>query len=111
MTPHLKNYYSASLFYNSFKNGLFSESNLWEEEIIILQASSLEDAYELARAIGKEKEVNYENFQGVKIEWKFHKIERVFEITENHITHGSAVFSRFLRNSEAVSLLTPFDDK
>lgn len=44
----------------------------------------------------------------VKVAWKFHQVESVCLIEDN-IEDGVELFSRFLRQSEAESILTPFE--
>lgn len=101
-------YYAAALFFKTLVDGLYCESNLWEEQILLIKAASQEDALEAAREIGEKQESAYLNSAGERIEWKFVKVERVCEI--EGMGHGAELFSRFLRGSEAASLLTPFDD-
>jgi len=42
--------------------------------------------------------------------WRFVKVERVVEICTDELINGTELFSRFLREKEVESLLTPFDD-
>ena len=54
-------------------------------------------------------ESDYRVSNSSKVIWKFYKIERVFAIGEC-IEDGVELFSRFLRESEVESILTPFED-
>ena len=45
------------------------------------------------------------------VSWTFETIERVYLIEDEELHNGSEVFSRFLRDAEVKSLLTPFSDE
>lgn len=42
--------------------------------------------------------------------WVFVRYERVYQIEDESLKTGTELFSRFLRDSEVKSLLTPFED-
>lgn len=77
---------------------------------MLIEAGSEAEARDGAERIGKSGTRTYEVEGGLVI-WNFERIERVYPIDEDEIHSGSEVFSRFLRDSEVASLLTPFDDK
>jgi transcriptional antiterminator Rof (Rho-off) len=82
---------------------------LWEESIVLIEAESAEDASVKARMVAKAAETEYVSAAGETISWKLDRIERLYEIGES-LSAGKEVFSRFLRNSEVESLLTPFPE-
>ena len=86
-----------------------SQEPLWQECIFLVEADSSESARGLAAPLARQHEVRYETVAGA-MEWRFHAVQSVFEIDGDQLTHGIEVFSRFLRNSEAISLLEPFED-
>lgn len=49
--------------------------------------------------------------EGLSKEWRFYDVASVFEIEAERIAHGAELFSRFLRVSEAESLLTRFEEE
>jgi len=102
------NFYTASLLFRSLHDG-GTTPGLWEESLILIQAISPEEALKKAREVGHARELTYTAIDGSKVAWKFFKVERVFEIMDELID-GAEIFSRYLRNSEVESLLTPFDD-
>jgi len=104
-----KSIYTAALLFRSLRDGAFLPQNLWEESIILIEAISQEDALAKANEIGRCRRVSYATQDGTELVWEFFKVERVFEVT-NALEDGAEIFSRFLRNSEVESLLTPFDD-
>jgi hypothetical protein len=99
--------YSASLLYRGYRSD--GQTPLWEESIILVNAIDEDEATAKVKAFAKEKETSYENENGITIDWKFEQIERLCEITDP-LEDNCELFSRFLRNSEVESLLTPFDD-
>jgi len=86
------------------------EDLLWGERIVLIHESSEEEAISTATRIGKESECDYETAEGELIHWRFHSIESACQIDGNVMGNGVEVFSRFLRDSEAKSLLQPFPD-
>jgi hypothetical protein len=86
-----------------------SQEPLWQECIFLVEADSPEAAREQATQLARQRETRYETSAGA-IEWRFHAVQSVFEIETELLAHGMEVFSRFLRNFEALSLLEPFDD-
>ncbi|MFS1524429.1 DUF4288 domain-containing protein [Microbulbifer sp. 2304DJ12-6] len=100
-------YYSVSLMYKSERSD--SEPPLWEERIILVSATDEVEAEEKAKKSTREYESEFITSDSVEIAWKFHQVERVFPIDDD-IEDGAELFSRFLRQSEAESLLAPFDD-
>jgi hypothetical protein len=82
---------------------------VWEENIVLVEAASCDEAKLLGANIGKGMEVEYDSASGEHIHWTFRNVTQVYEIQEQMILRtGAEVFSRFLRNSEAESLTTPF---
>ncbi|MCP4553581.1 MAG: DUF4288 domain-containing protein [Bacteroidetes bacterium] len=99
-------YFSVSLLFKQI-----SSNPLWEERIILIDADSEEDAHRKGELIGNQEAVSYKA-KGTIVEWRFECIERVYVIeVDNEVKNGTELFSRFLRDSEVKSLLTPFDDE
>lgn len=109
-------WYTASIFLKSDHLTRPHISPLWEEKILMIEASSEMEAGQIAAKFGKDSECEYEVADGTpgnppgRLQWKFQKVERVTFIESDQFTSGMEIFSRFLRDSEAVSLLTPFRD-
>jgi len=101
--------YSVCLLFKSI-HVCPSKDDLWEESIRLIIADNKEMALQKAQNIGKSDETAYKNVQGDMVKWKFVQIERIYEIIEGSISDGCEVFSRFLRESEVNSILTPFED-
>lgn len=100
-------FYSVSLMYKSERTD--SEPPLWEERIILVSAIDKAEAEEKAQRMAKEYEATFAASGSVDIEWNFYQIERIHAI-DDAIKDGAELFSRFLRASEAESILTPFED-
>ena len=66
------------MFYQSRINGMIHESNLWEEQIVLVRAFSEEDAARQAINFANTQETSYKNSEGEDVEWRFLKIERLF---------------------------------
>jgi Domain of unknown function (DUF4288) len=104
-------WYTVSLLLKSRHLNQPSEQDwLWEESIVLVQAENEDDARRAGERIGKSKELEYVSATGDQVRWTFETIESVCEILDDTITSGTEVFSRFLRNEEVDSILTPFPD-
>lgn len=84
--------------------------DLWEECIILIEASDPSTAREIARPIAISEEHEYRSAEGDLIRWEFDEILSVHEILSEQLVTGVELFSRFLRTSEVKSLKCPFDD-
>lgn len=110
MTIDFKNNtYTVSIFFKSLRNGIFFEENLWEESLILICAKSLGEARNKAEVLGKSREFVYKTINDDQISIEFHSVGQICEI--NEIEDGSEIFTRHLKYSEVLSLLTPFDDE
>ena len=83
---------------------------LWQENIVLVEADSEAEALRKGQHIGKNSEDQYVSATGENIQWRFWQVERAYEIEGRVFETGTELFSRFLRASEATSLLTPFED-
>lgn len=101
--------YSVSLFFSTSPVEPPAAWHSWEEQILLIEADSDEEAKNRAEEVGRRRELQYENAEGTMVSTKFVCVERVFQIS-GELTTGCEVFSRFLRDCEAQSLLQPFDD-
>lgn len=104
-------WYTANLLFKSVHSPTSSKDALWEESIRLIEAETREQAMEKANILGKAAEVSYPIQSDDSTKWTFVKVERVVEIDGQKLKDGAEVFSRFLRESEVQSLLTPFDDE
>jgi hypothetical protein len=103
-------YYTASLFYRSDHIKKSSDKNsIWEERIVLIKADSSHRAMEIAQKYGESESVKYKNVSGESVEWVFVKIESVYKIIDNMQAEIAEVFSRFLNDREAKSILQPLE--
>jgi Domain of unknown function (DUF4288) len=103
-------WFTASLLYKSRHPDHPQSEFLWEESIVLIRASSEEEARREAERIGKDGEHDYVAAAGNLVHWTFEQVESVQAILDDALNHGTEVFSRFLRASEVESLLAPFKD-
>src|SRR5262245_23084046 len=103
-------FYSASLLSRGVAPHRDKDECLWQDSIVLIEASSEEDALGKAKELGKSGEHEYVSATNEHIEWVFVRVERVFEIGDS-LSPGTELFSRFLRASEVSSLLTPFGEE
>ena len=102
-------WYAASLMFEGIHPGQVPEQSLWEESIRLFEATDEDAAKRMAESAAQKNSVTFATDKGDSVEWKFVRIERIFEIGDEPVKSGSEVFSRFLRASEVASLFTPFE--
>lgn len=102
--------FAASLLFRSSRDGVFDDANLWEESLVLIEALSADDAEAKAALLAVSAESSYVAMDGTHVAWTFFKVERVSQIVDQPLRHGSELFSRYLRHAEVQSLLTPFED-
>jgi hypothetical protein len=103
--------FSASLLFRAeHENDVPHETTLWQELIILIEAKDELQAEQKAANFGKAQQHDYKNEKEERVSWRFIQIERVCLIDAQVLEDGCELFSRFLRDSEVKSLLTPFQD-
>ena len=102
--------FSVCILFKSIHSIPSDDEPLWEERIILVSAVSKDEAYKKGENFGKNSEESYEARKGDIVSWKFIKIQSVFSLDEKTIKDGTELFSRFLKDSEAKSFLTSFED-
>jgi len=103
-------WFCAAIFKVAERDGKRRTDSLWEEQFFLLDSASEDQALKEAEKLGKRQEAPYRNEKGELISWQFVKVYRVYAIPDEELNSGTEVFSRFLRDSEAKSLMTPFEE-
>ncbi|MDH4227647.1 MAG: DUF4288 domain-containing protein [Deltaproteobacteria bacterium] len=105
-------WYTVNLFFKASYSPVSRDNPLWEERIVVIEAETEEEAKLKAIEWAKDEEHEYEVGEppGGRLRWSFEHAGNVSELESNRLSNGMEVFSRFLKNKEAVSLITPFDD-
>jgi hypothetical protein len=85
------------------------EDDLWEQQVIIIDAPTETDARIQAEQMGRRKEHEYISVTGDRVRWVFRCVETVFELFDEQLKHGTEVYSRFLRASDVRSLMKRFE--
>ena len=103
-------WFAVSVFMKSISLAETEDQALWEESIVLVDADDEHRARTFGENFGRDAEHEYETASGDFLRWRFACVERVYPIDTDDLSHGTEIFSRFLRASEAASLLTPFDE-
>jgi hypothetical protein len=103
-------WYTVNLFIKGIHSPSGRAEPLWIESIRLIEAASEDEARAKAQQIGLTEEHSYSTEDG-SISWQFHCVERVYPLEADTFQSGKELFTRFLRDSEAISLLTPFEDE
>lgn len=101
-----QSYYAAVLVFESSSN----EDNhqpLYEESVVLVEASSEENAEERAIQLGKAQETSYQNQDGQTINHRFKCLLEVQLVQDDQIKHGSTVYSRHFRDYAAYENFEP----
>ena len=100
-------WYGISLLFENCHVGEPADHNLWEERILLVEASSDAAAAQMGKRLGKAEEHEYTSATGDRIQCRFRRVDSVHTI-DAALETGTEVFSRFLRANEVASLRTPF---
>lgn len=101
--------FSCSLLYKSVHNNQETKDLLWEEKIILVEASSKEEALNKSKSLASSLEHSYTSATGDQVTWQFVKVGDVQEITDGKLEHGTEIFTRFIKGKTALSYDEPFD--
>lgn len=103
-------WFCAAVLKVAERDGERRDDSLWEEQFFLVESDDEKLAWKEAEKLATRREAPYKNDQGELISWKFVKVDRVYAIPDERLVSGVEVFSRFLRDSEAKSLMTPFEE-
>ncbi len=104
-------WFTASLLFEAVHTEPQTTPALWEESIVLIAADTEEEAERKAEDIGRREELEYRAERDNHVRWTFRAVQSVVSIGDKELCAGTEVFSRFLRASEASSLLTRFEDE
>lgn len=68
----------------------------FEESIVLIKASSFDQAYEFAENKAKQQEIDYLNPYDEKVEWKFVEAIDCFHLFDRKLQTGTELYSRLL---------------
>lgn len=79
-------------------DGHYEENHdtLFEESIILVKASTSEEAHALSEQIAIQSEHTYVNMYDEQITWTFRKVLHVFELDNAPFETGKELYARFL---------------
>jgi Domain of unknown function (DUF4288) len=103
-------WYAGNLFFRAVHSKRPETEPDWEERIVLLEADDESAARALAENLGKSAEHEYyvSKAETDLLKWTFVKVQKLYAIDDPVLRSGTEVFSRFLRHSDAESLLRPF---
>ncbi|WP_157829810.1 DUF4288 domain-containing protein [Bacillus sp. SN10] len=73
-----------------------NHDTLFEESMILVKASSLEEAHALSEQIAIQSEHTYVNMYDEQITWTFRKVLHVFELDDTSFETGKELYARCL---------------
>ncbi|MZP30378.1 DUF4288 domain-containing protein [Heliobacterium undosum] len=102
-----KNWYAVKILFESIHSGTAnldkideadydSSKKLYEESIILVEAATIKNAYEIAEEQAYRTEHEYLNTYEQLVKWRFVKLLHVFELNDNQLNSGTEVYSRFI---------------
>ncbi len=71
-----------------------NHDTLFEESIILVKASSLEEAHALGEQIAIQSEHTYDNMYDEQITWTFRKVLHVFELDDTPFETGKRIIRK-----------------
>jgi hypothetical protein len=101
-------WFCACVFKVAERDGRRDADSLWEEVFLLIEAENENSARSKAERLARHDAAPYKNESGNLVSWKFEKVDRISPISDGQLRNGTELFSRFLRDSEVRSLMTPF---
>lgn len=103
-------FYIAAIIYQGLSDAP-DEAPLYEESLVLITATSDEEAHEKAARYVNETH-SYKNMYGNTITWSLKHIARVQSTLTDEFIDGKEIYSRFFLDYEAYhsAFLTPFPD-
>jgi hypothetical protein len=103
----MNTWYGACLVFETSHDLESVPTELWEERVVLVHASDVEEARALAWQMGTDGEHEYEVGSPAPhmLRWRFKGIESLYEILADTPAHGTEVYSRLLGTEGAAELL------
>lgn len=98
--------YVAVLLYEA-RSESGHEPPLYQESIVLLQATSEEEARRLALARAQEEQVRYTSADGKTVAWSLKHLVDVSPVLDEKLKHGSELYARHFRNYDAYYAFEP----
>lgn len=73
-----------------------SDMKLFEESIILVKATTIEQAYEIASDLARKSEHEYLNTYGELVKWQYVSMIHAYELDCDNFTTGTEIYSRFI---------------
>jgi|KBSSwiStaDraftv2_1062776.scaffolds.fasta_scaffold1073198_2 hypothetical protein len=99
-------YYSALLLYKALV-GENRDELLYEEKLLLIEATDEEEAFDKAQHIAKDDYVSYLNVYGKTVTWSPMQVLGVCEIMDKSLTSGTELHSRYFKNLEDYKQIEP----
>jgi len=105
-------WYTGNLLFKAVHVNRPDPEPVWEERIVLLEAQDETEAKLLAERLGSGGEHEYyvSKAENDLLRWTFVEVQKLYPVEDATLRSGTELFSRFLRQSEVESLLTPFED-
>jgi hypothetical protein len=103
---NIKTYIASVFFKSEYLPEKTEQESIWEESLYLVHSDSKENAELQISQAAMKAECSYVNSESTTVTVKFEKIERIVECEiNNNLNEPIEVFSRYLKASEAVSIL------
>ena len=99
-------YYSALLLYKALVGENLDEV-LYEERLLLIEATDEEEAVDKAQHVAKDGYVSYLNVYGKTVTWSLMQVLGVSEIMDNSLTSGTELHSRYFKNLKDYQQIEP----
>lgn len=104
-----RKWYGISLLFKSIHAKPSKEEPVWQEQIILVRASSTKEAERLAGEYGRSHEVEYDVIDNDSVTWVFDSVRDTYEVDGELASSGTEVFYRFMKESEVRAMDEKFE--
>lgn len=99
-------WYVATLIMKTVISARPDDTPACDKQVRVLRASSADEAYEKAMALGRMEEHAYENTYGEIVRWEFVGLVDLDEISARTIRDGTEIKSRIFENASPETLVS-----
>lgn len=73
-----------------------NNEKLFEESVILVKATTIEQAFKIAEGQAKQSEHEYLNTYNQLVKWQLVSILHAFELNDHELKNGTEIYSRFI---------------